>query len=734
MSNVSQRLLSCIITALLVLNGWGLGGNAEYFQAHAEVVTANKLMSTGLNSFGQLGDGTTIDRLVPVEAVDLADAVDIAAGDQRTLALKPDGSVWTWGKQETSRFAGAYLDPRRVITDGAVAIASGDYHDLVLKSDGTVWSWGYNGFGQLGYGAPGRFSYGVYPTKVLNLTDVVAVAGGGIQSLALKADGTVWAWGGVLGNGTNNISVTPVQVHNLTDVVAIAAGSEHSLALKADGTVWAWGNNNYGQVGNGASGGYVTTPQQVVEITNAVQVNAGGYHSIVLLADGTVRTWGSNMFSQLGDGTGDSSATPVAVVNLTNVKSIAGGFIHNLALKNDGTVWVWGDNCCGQFGDGTSLNNSQIPLQVPDISNVVIVAAGNASSMFFSQFVLQGQVMATGLNYYGQLGDGTKIDRLFPVATLNLGDVVDVAAGDQHSLALKPDGSVWTWGIKTTSRFGSVDLKPRRVFTDGVVAIESGEYHDLVLKSDGTVWSWGYNGFGQLGYGAPGRFSYGVYPTKILNLTNVVAVAGGGIHSLALKADGTVWAWGSLVGNGTLNNSVTPVQVLNLTDVVAIAAGSEHSLALKADGTVWGWGNNNYGQVGNGATGGYVTIPQQVVGITNAVQVKAGGYHSIVLLADGTVRTWGSNMFSQLGDGTGNSSATPVSVVNLTNVESIAGGFIHNLALKNDGTVWVWGDNCCGQFGDGTSMNNSQVPLQIPSLSNVFIVAAGNASSMFLRK
>ena len=278
----------------------------------------------------------------------------------------------------------------------------GYYHGLALDDDGSVWAWGYNSTGQLGDGSTYTRSAPVQvkgPGGIGTLTDVVAIAAGAYHSLALKSDGSVWAWGynsyGQLGNGTTTTGYAPVQVIGLTDVVAIAAGYYHSLALKSDGSVWAWGYNGYGQLGNGST--YTNyTAVQVSGLTDVVAIAASYYHSLALKSDGSVWAWGYNSYGQLGDGTTDNRYTPVQVKGpggtgtLGNMIAIAAGYSYSLALKSDGSAWGWGYNSDGELGDGTT-DNRYTPVQVlgpggtGTLGNVVAIAAGAYHSLAVQQ-------------------------------------------------------------------------------------------------------------------------------------------------------------------------------------------------------------------------------------------------------------------------------------------------------------------------------------------------------------
>jgi alpha-tubulin suppressor-like RCC1 family protein len=280
----------------------------------------------------------------------------------------------------------------------------------------------------------------------------------------------------------------------------------------------------------------------------------------------------------------------------------------------------------------------------------------------------------------------------------NLTDVVGVAAGYNYSLVLRSDGTVWGCGLNST--YGVLGDGPYKVYPRGtivqasgltdVVAIDAGMRHSLALKSDGTVWVCGTNEGGQLGDASTDNLNI---PTRVIGLDNVVAIAGGLIHTLALKSDGTVWACGyndkGQLGNGTFDITFSYVhQVSNLTNIVAIAAGSTHNLALKADGTVWAWGANSSGQLGNG-TNDNSNIPVQVSGLTHVYAIAAGGNQSLAVVQS-TPTVTPTPALTPTSTSTSTLTVTPKSMLTSTTTttststqESLSGSVSIN-------SWWVW--------------------------------------------
>ncbi len=686
----------------------------------------------------------------------------ISSGLGHTLLISDNNKVWAWGQNESGQLGDATQTARltpvqiRNSTDSDYlsnieAVAAGNNHSLALDGDGTVWAWGDGSSGQLGNGSGNSI---LLPAKVKNfngvgtLSDVIAIAAGNGYSVALKKDGTVWAWGangkGQLGNATNTSANLPVQVLNLAQVSMIASGanSQTTLASTSDGNVWAWGDGSLDQLGNGSLADS-NVPLQVLGISNVTAINGGKNRSVAIKADKTVWAWGSNASGELGNGTNNSSSVPVQVLNLTDVTSIGGGSNHSLAIKSDGSVWAWGGNNNGQLGDGT-VSNKSTPVSVTSFGSgaTVMISGGEGFSVALK---LDGTVWAWGANFNGKLGVNDAVDRNTPVQVWNSAQGTSsgfsaISSGSAHNIGLKNDGTVWAWGKNGLGQLGdgtsSNRLTPVQVVgLSGIIAIVAGYNHSLALKSDGTVWSWGWNAYGQLGDGTQDNQSL---PVKVKAsampddyLQNITAISLGDTHSLALDSNGNVWAWGGN-GSGQLGIGSTdspqlyPQQVKDstgsefLTNVHSISGGGYYSLVSLDDGTAWSWGINDQGQLGNGDfSKTNKSLPVQIVdasllGITNVAKVNAGYAHAFALLNDASLLAWGWNDYGQLGTSNINSTAIalPVSGAGASNVSMVKAGHSHTIVLKDDGTVWSWGWNAYGQLGNGNTISSIS-PVQV---------------------
>ncbi|MEU9343426.1 hypothetical protein AB0D74_19685 [Streptomyces sp. NPDC048278] len=392
------------------------------------------------------------------------------------------------------------------------------------------------------------------------------------------------------------VALAPVTAH------AAAHGTDHAR-VKQEKRLKSWGNNRAGQLGDGTWTDFRTTATTVLGLTSAevVKIAAGGGgsatgHGLALLTDRTVQSWGANGSGQLGDGSVFSHNAPGQVVNLSNARDIAAGGWHSLALLDDQTVVAWGRNNYGQLGNGTNMDSS-VPVRVEGLNKVVAIAAGLNHSLALRE---DGTVWAWGYNINGQLGDGTSASRNVPAPVSGLTGVTRIAAGCNHNLALvgPPSGSrptsgnaVKAWGYNATGQLGDnstinryTPVDTQGIWLGGVSQVAAGCNHSMaVTDSDNKLKVWGQNTSGQLG---DGTTDYRITPVPVPGLKGVQLVAGGREHTIALIGDNTVRSWGNnssgQLGNGTTTDSSTPVTTLTaLTGVDKIAApvGGDFSLA-----------------------------------------------------------------------------------------------------------------------------------------------------------
>ena len=386
---------------------------------------------------------------------------------------------------------------------------------------------------------------------------------------ARAAGGTAVGWGdnsyGQL-TGPESSESPPAPANGLSGVAQLAAGGYHSLAVMTDGTVRAWGYNFEGQLGIGDDSGpetcvapstCSTNVLTVPGLSGAVAVAAGTYHSLALLANGTVMAWGENGEGQLGIGsssgpeichTYDCSTKPLLVPGLSNVVAIAASNDWSLALLADGTVMAWGDDADAQGGTGSGSGNScecnDHPVQVPGVSNAVAIAAGEYGG---SAVLADGTVKDWGRNDYGQLGNGTVTEGmpcncLGPVAVPGLAGAKTTTVGSYHRLAALGTGGAAAWGENASGQLGtgtppttgcvcSATATP----VGGVAALQAVEADgnfSLALPADGTVWSWGYGGEGQLGEG--GATTERASPAPVPGVAGASEISSGEYHVLAL--------------------------------------------------------------------------------------------------------------------------------------------------------------------------------------------------------
>jgi alpha-tubulin suppressor-like RCC1 family protein len=680
------------------------GGNSHTLSIHPD----GTLWAWGSNGQGQLGVAGVYYQPTPIQ-VSTATWQSVAASQAHTLAIRQDGTLWAWGENSVGQLGlgttASQPTPVQVGTASWQSVAVSYGHTVAVRADGTLWTWGDNSAGQLGTGATSTDAQ-LTPVQVGTATTWQRVAATGRQSGALRIDGSLWLWGensdGQLGDGTTTNHLLPTQLSPGTTWQAIALGDTHTLAVRQDGTLWAWGSNYNGQLGTGTTT-QLLLPVQVGTATTWQRVAAGSSHSVALRQDGTLWTWGANSYGQLGSGNTNrqSVAVPTQVGTATDWQSIAGAQVNTLALRQNGSLWTWGSNAEGQLGDGSGFQLT--PTQVAAPSTWRSVAAGQ---VFSAGIKTDGTLWTWGYNYYRQLGNGTDEDaQSTPTQISQATTWRVVVAGDNHGLAIREDGTLWAWGSNQYGQVGNgspfSQLSPVQIGTATWKSVAAGSGHTVAIRQDGTLWAWGQNSTGQLGTGSTQQD----VPVQVGTAADWQAVACGATHTLALKMDGSLWTWGNN-GNGQLGNGYStgapayvPVR-LGTATWVSVAGGYTHSLAVRADGTLWAWGYNTNGQLGTGNTSRSEFAPRQIGAATTWLRVAAGNNSSAALQQDGTLWMWGSNFSGETGNGA--ASLLPVATptqVGSARWQTLAVGGSHTLATRLDNTLWAWGYNGGGKLG-----------------------------------
>ena len=713
--------------------GWGNDWvDVNCTQYHMVALKAGgTLWAWGSNEIGGgLGNGSTTVRNTPAQITLVNDYTKVAGGYAFSMAVKQDNSLWGWGSNTNGQAGdGTALSHSLPVQVGSAnwsSIACGSWHTASVKTDGTLWVWGSNVFGQLGDGTTTQRNS---PVQVGIDSNWAAVACGNYHSVAVKSDGTLWAWGynysGQLGDGTTSQRYSPIQIGNGTNWMSAACGNDHTTAVRSDGTLWAWGSNTSGQLGDGTTTRR-TSPVQIGSDSNWATVTCGQFHTMAIKTDGTLWAWGYNSNGQLGDGTTTQRTSPVQVGSDSNWASVACGSAHSMAIKTDNTLWACGYNNYGQLGDGTTTQRSSLK-QIISNSTCTAVACGSSHTL---AAMADGTISAWGYNSNGQLGDGTSVDRIDPTQVDNITAWTKVASGSDYTIALGNQGALWSWGNSSSGQLGDNSVaisisrfspQPVSIFANNDWAsVACGSAHTLAIKTDGSLWAWGYGGYGQFGDGTTTTTRR--KPGRVGSANNWASIACGGSHTAALKTDGTLWNWGynntGQLGNGTTTQSASPVQVSSGSTWLAVACGSYHTVAVRSNHTLWAWGLNSSGQLGDGTKTNQST-PTQVGADADWAQVACGQSITVALKTDGTLWTWGSNVTS------------PVQVGSDTTWNYVACGDSHTMAIKSDRTLWAWGSNSNGQLGDGTlTFRNS--PVQVGG-SGWASVAGGSSHTVALK-
>jgi alpha-tubulin suppressor-like RCC1 family protein len=778
------------------------------------VTQAGGVWAWGRNAEYQLGNGSTTNSSTPTPVSGLTTATAVAAGTLHGLALLADGTVVGWGRNVLGAVGDGTTTDRStpvavVGLTNIIAIAAGIDYSLALDSSGVVWSWGANGHGQL---ADGGTATRPSPAAIGGLSDIVSIAAGDAHAFAVTSDGTVYGWGrnhvSQIGTGTTTTRLTPVAISGpnmawrvATPTLSLAAGqyaTEQTVTVSiadpeatlrytttgvdptaGDVTVTSGGTLTITQSQTLKVSGWKTgAPTSVVvaaayelkAVAPAISPGAGAYASAQSVTLST--TTGSATIRYTLDGAEPTDASPAysAPIPVADTRTVKARTYRTGWTSSDSThasYWISaGTVATPTITPAGGTQTAPVPVTLATSTEGATIrytldgtAPTGQSPVYQYPFVVsttttvQAQGFKAGYTPSAVATETYAVDAAGATGTPAItpaggrfatAQTVTISGPGGATLRYTTDGTDPTTSAATiasgaTVTVGQSQVLKVRAWSGGlepsavrradfliVGAIAAGDTHSVALEADGTVWAWGANGFGQVG---DASWTTRLAPVPVL--TGAVAIAAGYTHTLAVKADGTAWAWGAggfgRLGNGGQSNANAPVQVTGLTGVVAVAAGQWHSLALKADGTVWAFGRNESGELGDGTTTQRTTAVQ-VTGLGGVVAIAAGYGTSYALQADaatgGILWAWGANQHGQLGDGSTQPRLTPTRVVNLSSVRGLAAGLDGAAAIHADGRVFTWGRGDLGQLGTGGTAS-AAIPAAVVPLVHARVIAAG---------
>ncbi|MDG1540350.1 MAG: S8 family serine peptidase [Candidatus Thalassarchaeaceae archaeon] len=718
-------------------------------------------------------------------------------GDDHLCAILDDASLQCWGSNEFGQLGDGTTTDRLTMTEvsldaarTATSISSGKDHTCSILDNGELQCWGRNNYGQLG---DGTNSHSISPVGT-SLTGVpVQISSGDWHTCAIMDDASLQCWGrntdGQIGDGTNTDRSTPVSVTLGEKVLAVSAGGSHTCAITESWALKCWGSNGNGQLGIGSTTSS-NSPSTVTVGSNAVAVSAGSSHTCSLLQGNNVKCWGDNSKGQLGDG-GTNQQNDAATVGITlaSAISIDSGRDHTCAVDSSDSLHCWGGGADGQVGDGSNSEQISSPAAIDlgqNLGALSISSGGSYTCVVGSNDLARcwGGASNPGALSLGNEPSGFAISRWSYISSserdwnnngnLNIFEVGIGSDGDGDGFPSSEDSDDSNPTVAADCLSGSYGRFTCRQATPGyyvsgtgntvMTPASPGHYVD----SDGATSEQPCNDgeFQRLsgqtscddaepGYYVPdpgategtpcpaGKYNdlpgqNSVTACKWADEGHSVPVllqmSSGASHSCAILDDGSVSCWGDntngQLGDGSRSPSLEPEKSSMPLGrrAVEISAGSYHTCSVFDDGSVRCWGSNEFGQLGDGTTIERTSpVPVELGQGMSALGISSGESHTCVILSDHSVKCWGQNSNGQLGDGTSIDSSSPIPTeMGGKDALSISTGSYHTCAIMSDRTVRCWGDNWNGQIGDGTNTDRATpVEISIPSNSSAVSLDAG---------
>jgi alpha-tubulin suppressor-like RCC1 family protein len=613
----------------------------------------------------------------------------VSVGRNHSCAVRLDGYVFCWGRNNVGQLGDQTTTnsstPKLVLGGHKFSqIAVGELHTCGLRTDGIAMCWGFGANGQLGHGSTANSSIPV----AAGTNKYTSLTAGLLHTCGLRTDGGIYCWGlnekGQIGNNTLVNATTPTLVLGGHKFITVSAGYQHTCGLRADGAAMCWGDNEDGQIGDNTLT-LRRTPVLVSGDHKFLEVRAGTYFSCGLLTDGSAMCWGVNDFGQLGDGTLTNRSQPVAVLGGHKYSLIQTGIEHTCGIRTDSSVLCWGRNELGQVGDNATARRPSPTVTFGGSGWSYIASKESHHSCGIKS---TGAILCWGYNQYGQIGDGTTVNKLIPTH-INL-SMMDF---DKVSYHFADDGVACTAGNAGTVRYHA---------TNGIQICNGATYGPLLATGSFT---------GQHNY-------YGNLEGKL---------AAGYFFNCALRVDGTAYCWGEnekgQLGNGGTADSLIPVRVRTEQKFVEITAGETHACGLRKDGAAYCWGENTYGQFGNGGTTDS-SIPVAAAGVRRFSTIKAGEYHTCGISTNGVIYCWGRNISGEVGDNSFVQRLSPVTINSTLRFTQLTAGNTYTCAIATTGDSYCWGYGNNGQLGNNGNTDTSSPVLVLGGLKFTRIHAA----------
>ena len=671
----------------------------------------------GQNSLGQTGTNTTSTPVYSPIQIGTSSWSVVSSSETGNFAggITTDNRLFMWGDGPVQN--AIYYNTSDY---SWLQISNGTTHVVGIKSDGSLWTWGGNAFGELGQGDAVTRSV---PTQV-GTSSWLVVSAGTTSSFAIKIDGTLWAWGrgfnGQLGDNTTINKSSPVQIGTSSWAQVAAGGGYNTYGILSNGELYSWGSNSIGQLGLNDTINR-SSPTIITSVSPWLSVASGGRIFGAIRSDYTLWMAGENTVGALGNNSGilinRSTPTQVGTLSWKQVTVIgewAGGNA-TIAIRIDNTLWGWGSGPLN--GQGLNIQLSS-PVQIGTSQWTQVVSGGIGALAFDAnkRLFVWGQAFnnSLGLN---DAGISRSSPTLLPAPSGLSWSMISSASNNSTqndalngwyfvvNKAVASDGNLYMWGSNRSYQITSNPIPPADISSP--VVLTGSWAPSQVLYSNTFL--------------LPALPQYTSSPVQIGN-SSWTQLSVGGSHSLAVRADSTLWGWGintvSQLGFSDTITRSSPTQI-GTSSWSQVSAGVDHSMAIKSDGTLWGWGNNFFGQVG---------LTQDANSWT---QVVTRGDSTIAVRYDNTLWTWGRNDFGQLGLGDTINRSSPVQV-GTDSWTFVTCNVLHTAAIRSDGTLWTWGRNDLGQLGDGTVISKSS-PVQVAGGGSWTQVACCNLFTVALK-